>query len=293
MSYIAEMKWGVRQRLEYIEERLFWWGRVNRGDLQERFGTSSVQASHDLSRYSGIAPDNLLYDRNEKTYLVTEIFQPVFINPSIDEYLRTFLPERKAIEGMAEQLPLPHRKIPPEIFRPVLHAVQNSTCVQVSYQSMSRPKSQERILAPHTFIHDGLRWHVRAFCFLTKTFRDFLLVRMLEVKEVDCQSPAASPGCEKDQDRFWATNIEIVLAPHPGLTSSQKMVLERDYGMAEGKVVITARQAHLPYLLRRLDLLEQEGPPARKQLQIMNNDQVAKWMAEVMPKKSNSLNDHT
>ena len=31
----SDLKWGVRKRLEFIEFRLFWDGRLNRGDLAE------------------------------------------------------------------------------------------------------------------------------------------------------------------------------------------------------------------------------------------------------------------
>ena len=36
----SELRWGVEQRLEFIEFRLFWEGHVNRSDLMEQFGVS-------------------------------------------------------------------------------------------------------------------------------------------------------------------------------------------------------------------------------------------------------------
>lgn len=39
----SELRWGVAQRLEFIEFRLFWEGRVNRSDLMEQFGLSVNQ----------------------------------------------------------------------------------------------------------------------------------------------------------------------------------------------------------------------------------------------------------
>jgi len=53
----SELRWGVEQRLEFIEFRLFWEGHVNRGDLTDVFGVSVNQASTDLNRYIGFAPD--------------------------------------------------------------------------------------------------------------------------------------------------------------------------------------------------------------------------------------------
>jgi hypothetical protein len=43
---------------------LFWEGHVNRSDLMEKFGLSVNQASTDLNRYSGFAPENMVYDKS-------------------------------------------------------------------------------------------------------------------------------------------------------------------------------------------------------------------------------------
>ncbi|WP_292464716.1 hypothetical protein [Mesorhizobium sp.] len=56
-----ELSWGVQQRLEFIEYRLFWAGRVNRGGLMGQIGISVNQASTDLNRHIGLAP-NMVYE---------------------------------------------------------------------------------------------------------------------------------------------------------------------------------------------------------------------------------------
>ena len=53
----TDLRWGVERRLEFIEFRLFWEGYVNRGDLIDVFGISVQQASTDLNRYLGLAPE--------------------------------------------------------------------------------------------------------------------------------------------------------------------------------------------------------------------------------------------
>ena len=52
----SELSWGVAQRLEFIEFRLFWEGHVNRSDVMENFGLSVNQGSANLSRYIGLVP---------------------------------------------------------------------------------------------------------------------------------------------------------------------------------------------------------------------------------------------
>ena len=49
--------------------------------------------------------------------------------------------------------------------------------------------------------------------------------------------------------------FDIEIAPHPGLTESQKKVVAKDYGLADGKGKLSVRYAMLFYVLKRLGLL--------------------------------------
>ncbi len=40
----SNLRWGVEQKLQFIEFRLFWEGHVNRSDLIDKFGVSVNQA---------------------------------------------------------------------------------------------------------------------------------------------------------------------------------------------------------------------------------------------------------
>lgn len=82
-----ELRWGVAQRLEFIEFRLFWEGYVNRSDLMEQFGLSVNQASADLNRYIGFAPENMVYDKSARTYVPGLQFKPHFLEPDASRYL--------------------------------------------------------------------------------------------------------------------------------------------------------------------------------------------------------------
>lgn len=83
----SELSWGVERRLEFIEFRLFWEGHVNRSDLMGQFGVSVNQASTDLNRYIGFAPDNMFYDKSARTYVRSLEFNPQFLEPDASRYL--------------------------------------------------------------------------------------------------------------------------------------------------------------------------------------------------------------
>src|SRR5450631_1848410 len=84
-------RWGQDRRLEFIDFRLQWDGRVNRSDLLDFFGISVPQTSLDFARYMELAPANMVYDRSEKAYLAAATFRPLFVSPDAQGYLSQVL----------------------------------------------------------------------------------------------------------------------------------------------------------------------------------------------------------
>ena len=84
---LFSMNWGVKQRLGFIEFRLFWEGTINRKDLIDTFDVSVPQASSDIKAYKKEAPGNLYYDKRLKQYLITTKFNPVFGSVNAHDYL--------------------------------------------------------------------------------------------------------------------------------------------------------------------------------------------------------------
>lgn len=252
------MRWGVEQRLEFIEFRLFWEGGVNRSDITGYFGVSVPQASNDLARYQELAPNNIAYDPRGKRYLAGKRFKPVFRKPDADRYLShlaatgdnvaTLSESWLAVPPAFDTLPFPHRRIDPAILRDLLSATREKRSVHIHYQSLTRADAMWRWITPHAFGSDGLRWHVRAFCHQDRIFKDFLLPRFLEIeKNGDAGAPA-------NADTVWSEFIDVKLVPHPQMSSSQRRVVALDFGMEDESVDVKVRLALLYYFLKRLNL---------------------------------------
>ncbi len=255
------MRWGVEQRLEFIEFRLFWEGSINRADIVEHFGVSVPQASKDLTLYQERAPGNLEYDTRGKRYVAAAKFVLRFLNPDPYVYLAQL---RSVVEGSvpahdswiaalptADVALTPKRDIDIEALRLILDAVREGGSVEIFYQSMNklRPDPIWRRITPHAFGYDGFRWHARAYCHLEKKFKDFLLPRILGVRGRD------KAGAAGEQDWLWNNYFDVIIGPHPDLTESQKKVVAKDYGLDHGSGVLAVRYAMLFYVLKRLGLL--------------------------------------
>lgn len=257
--------WGQERRLQFIDFRLRWEGRLNRKDLIEHFGVSVPQASLDIAKYLELAPVNLAYDASSKSYQASIDFRPVFTQSSAARYLAELLANKTGLlepngssigSGVEVDLaPIPSRAIDDETLVSLVRAIKGQRTILVRYQSMSS-SSMERVMSPLALGHDGFRWHVRTFCHLRNRFSDFVLTRISHVRD-----NGKSLVSIKD-DTEWNTMVPLVLIPHPELSEDKQAAIAYDYGMTNGELVLPCRQAFLFYTLKHLGLASSEGPVA-------------------------------
>ncbi|MBF0422815.1 MAG: WYL domain-containing protein [Magnetococcales bacterium] len=283
---IQLLRWGVERRMEFIEFRLFWEGRINRRDLIEKFGVSTPQASADMSQYQDIAPGNLHYDPRAKYYYPDKEFKPRFLNPDSDRYLANLLSMAAGILTSEESwldsvpaydvLPQPRRGIDPERLRRVVGAIRERLAIQVRYQSMNSPDPEWRWITPHSLGFDGYRWHARAFCHRSETFKDFVLSRIVSIRLT--KPHEVNP----EQDHEWQEMVDVKIGPHPGLTESQRKAIELDYGMKDGHMTVQVRRGFLYYFLKRfgLDIDPSARAPKDQQIILLNENRLLSCMPE-------------
>ncbi len=280
----SNLRWGVERRLEFIEFRLYWEGRINRGHLMDTFGVSINQASTDLNRYLGLAPENMVYDRSARTYVRSGVFSPIFLKLDSDHYLRQIraLHDPAAVSEADvqrlrdeswlltypefDEMPSLLRTVNSETLRLVVESCREKQSMEILYQSLTSPEARWRWIAPHALGFSGSRWHVRAFCEEERAFKDFVLARIIETGST---RPRESDPAE---DRDWHQYVELAIGPNPGLSESQQKIVARDYRMEAGRVTVKVRKALLFYTLRRLGLNKDAvpQPPASQQIVLLN-----------------------
>jgi WYL domain len=248
--------WSQERRLEFIEFRLIWEGRINRGELVDFFGISIQQASLDFARYIEVAPGNLEYDKSDKTYKANRNIRSVFTKPDSQAFLdqmsqwpagpsaMSFIGWRPAYDVVK----YPTRSIRTKILMRVLWAIRDRQDIEVSYQSMRRPESTRRWLSPHAIASDGFRWHTRAWCHDNRYFKDFVLARIQEIHR--CRPSQVKP----DGDTRWHSFATVVLRANRNLTPGQRTAVETEFGMREGELEVRMRECLVPYFSRLLPL---------------------------------------
>jgi hypothetical protein len=274
------MRWGVQRRLEFIDFRLFWDGRFNRSDLSETFGISAQQASADIALYSVKAPANLAYDTGRKAYLRTSAYEPAMMHASSERYLLQLV----AIENRwMRQEDTWFDKIPPivsvsllrkrtdaTILLRVLDAIRMRGEVEIEYASMTGSPEPSRLIAPHALHHAAGRWYVRAWSQEHDDFRDYNLFRIARVGK------ARTSSIDPALDFEWAHKINLELIPNPALSPTQEAAVAAEFGMQNGKLLVTMRLSLTFYLMTEHNLDVDVGilKPEKQQLILINRGDV-------------------
>ncbi|WP_308585161.1 WYL domain-containing protein [uncultured Pseudomonas sp.] len=282
---IEQVRWDLALRYRLIETIAWWEGRLTTVHLIQSFGISRQQASKDINTYiTEHAPRNLTYDKQLKGYVPSKHFKPLFIDDSASAYLHLLYQNNERaphIEGLAlayahtKVLEVPDRTIRAEILRPLLKACRENMRLEVEYVSLANPAPEGRLIAPHTLVYTGMRWHVRAYCEKNNQYRDFVLSRLRGQPELDGNSENGIDG-----DEVWNNEVTVIIEPDSRLTAAQKAIIEADFGMQNGQLLIPTRRALVKYVLQRyqIDPTKMEPRPEAQQIVVRNLTELEPWL---------------
>lgn len=250
-SALDDLNQTQRERLAYIEFRLYFLGEVGRSDLIKRFGVAPAGASRDFALYKELFPANIEFNTVSKTYVIRESFKPAFEH--IQERVLTALSQGfgdgvNPVAGALIPCEMPMALIRPQIhvIAPVTRAIHLGKAVRLRYNSHTSGAS-EREIVPFAIATDGLRWHARAFDRKNQDFRDFAISRMdqtviLVDGSVEKHEMAAN-------DIQWNRIVELALVPHPDRKHPD--ITSKDFGMSNGVLCLKLRAAMAGYVLRQ------------------------------------------
>jgi len=105
---VESLSHAQRERLAYIDFRLYFFGEIGRPDLIERFGVAPAGATRDLALYREIAPQNITFDGSNKIYRIGQAFSPLFDHASQRVLSALALGFGDGVNGATHQL-LPSR----------------------------------------------------------------------------------------------------------------------------------------------------------------------------------------
>lgn len=249
-QHVGSLSQAQRERLTYLEFRLYFMGEIGRPDLSARYGVAPAGATRDIATYRELAPQNIDFDNSSKTYRISSEFAPIFEHPPQRVLSALSLGFGDGVDGDPSSLlpcEFPATLSCPrmDVLAPICRAIYARRPVGIRYLSMSSGDS-ERVIVPFALVDTGLRWHVRAFDRKSGEFRDFVITRIQNPFILDEESIAPE---RMDADIQWTRIVELDLVPHPRL--NRREIIELDYGMQNGLIRLRVRAAVAGYMLLR------------------------------------------
>jgi len=109
----------------------------------------------------------------------------------------------------------------------------------------------------------------------TRQYRDFVLSRLRGEPDL---LDASQNTRELDED--WNTEVPIIFAPDGRLNAAQQAIIETDFGMTDGQLVVSSRKALVKYVLRRyqVDPRNQATNPEAQQIVVTNLKELRPWL---------------
>lgn len=248
---IEKLTFAQKQRLSFIDFSLLFKGSINRKELTEKFEMGMANATRDLTLYKELAPQNIDFNAQDRTYLQSKNFIPLFSYNSKQTLAKLSHKISDGFDGVLEvafPVDAPLQLNVPDIFivAKIVQAVLKGKAISIIYTSLSSG-SKAREIVPHTIIDNGLRWHVRGYDRKTNSFRDFVVTRISKVTLLGKQVEEFETAIEDNQ---WMRKMDLHLVPHP-INVKYPQAIELDYGMDKGMLQLTVRAALVGYLLRR------------------------------------------
>lgn len=250
IQQLGRLSHAQRERLAYVEFRLYFMGEVGRPDLTSRFGVAPAGATRDLALYREIAPNNIEFDGSCKVYRIAEAFSPIFEHSAQRALAALSLGFGDGVDGDSNpflpcEFPSALSRPQKDVLAPICRAIYAKCPLAIHYHSLSNGES-DRVIVPFALVDTGLCWHVRAFDRQSGEFRDFVITR---IDRPTCLAEIPEAHELPDKDIQWMRIVELELVPHPDQPRPE--VTARDFNMTDGTLEVKLRAAIAGYMLRR------------------------------------------
>lgn len=239
-----------QERLAFIELNLLFVGTITRKKLKERFQISDAAATRDLVYYQSRCPGNSSYNNKLKAYVYSaNSFAQQFsidVNVALLELTgtRQSLIQKANDSCFSCEILEMMTKPKTDVVSAVTRAMVKGYPVEIEYDSIKLGR-RKAIVVPHSVVNNGERWHFRAYDRDNELFTDFVITRIVSVKNIE-SAPESFEA--KSNDTEWNSEVRLVLVPHPSLDNPAP--IELDYAMQDGAHRVTVRAALMGYFLR-------------------------------------------
>lgn len=262
MFPLDELPLTQRDRLEFIDFSLEFYGRVSRQWLSKCLQLATASCTRDIALYRQMASDNLEMRHQDKAFYRTDKFTALFEHTPQKSLANLARYSQQGLTCSRVSQNAPDFMFDNSLLYPDMHvtaavnrAIVSRSVVEIEYESLSAGSMGTEIV-PFAISHGYRGWYVRAYDLSMSQFIDFSLSRMYSV----VQSTRPVAVSEIPADEMWNTIVELSLEPHPSVAN--RRAIELMYGMKNGSIVLTVNAVVAAHLLRRENVAINSGDVA-------------------------------
>ena len=153
---VESLSHAQRERLAYIDFRLYFMGEIGRPDVANRFAVAPAGATRDLALYREIAPQNIEFDGSNKIYRIRKAFRPIFEHATQRVLSALALGFGDGVNVDSHQLlpcesPTALSNPKMDVLASICRAIHAKRPVAIRYHSMSSGES-ERVIVPFALV---------------------------------------------------------------------------------------------------------------------------------------------
>lgn len=255
------MKSDMFMRFAFIESRVYWGNGFTAQQLATAFSLSRPHAQTVIDRYNQLHPNALWFDSKKRRQVAGPDFQPNYIRPATTpflDYVRGQALIAYYLEN-AELIDLPfedvERLLTPRLERRPLQAALQGLYEQKAVVLHYRAKTGANLreISPHHLVFASNRYHLRAFCHVTRFFLDFSLARILY------SELSTTPWVSARDDEEWDEIVTLHFRLNTELPLEAQDALRCDFSLdQDDSFSIRCRKAVRLYVRRSLLAVDEQ-----------------------------------
>ncbi len=255
------MKSDMSMRFAFIESRVYWGNGFTAQQLATAFGLSRPHAQTVIDRYNQLHPNALWFDAKRRRQVAGPNFQPNYIRatttPFLD-YLRGqsliayYLENADLIDVPFEDV---ERLLMPRLQRHPLQAALQGLYEQkaVVLHYLAKTGANLREISPHHLVFASNRYHLRAFCHMTRHFLDFSLSRIVY------SELSTTPWVSARDDVEWNERLTLHFRLNAELPLETRDALRCDFSLDQDDTFsIRCRKAVILYVRRHMLAVDEQ-----------------------------------
>ena len=250
-------------RFDLLDHWLNWYGGFNSKDIGDVLGLSRQNVSILIREFKKSRPSGTIeYDASKKMHVPGKNFRAkrsmskshLFLDHLRGQELMTMYramnwwdPENEILFENLDRYGCPEPD--EDVVRTILIGIHQRKIIDINYQS--RRKDSKRLISPNRLVYAVDRYHVRAFCHKTGTYRDFVLTRIFDAKvfhSIESEGGVSINWVSEENDKAWQTRCVLRFRPNHKLPEDIIRTLKRDYPVVGGVLTIDCNEATAPYL---------------------------------------------